>query len=658
MRLSIFILLIIQLFVSCKTTKEVTKEVAEEVIADPAPAENVVLETEPEPFTTEANYTKKEVYIPMRDGTQLFTAIYTPKDISASNTYPILMQRTCYSIRPYGETEFRRQVGPSETAMKEKYIFVYQDVRGRWMSEGQYTNMTPIVWPHGPTENVDESTDTYDTVEWLVNNVEHNNGKVGQWGISYPGFYATNAVIDAHPAMKAVSPQAPIGDFYFDDFHHNGAYTLSYWYVNNLFGIQKTEPVDTAWYSFPKVGTPDMYDFYLNHTPLSKLDEDFPEPNFFWDEIKSHPNYDEFWQKRGIIQHLKKDIRPAVMTVGGWYDAEDLYGPLMTYKTIEDNNPNTYNTIVMGPWSHGDWSRKKGRQAVSNVFFGEDINVNYQKDVEAKFFYHFLKGSGDGNTGLPDAYMFDSGKKVWSEFASWPPENTSSRRLSLKDSETASNWDSFTENSFSEFISDPKNPVPFRMDIKPMFIPRKYMADDQRQQSRRPDVLVFESAVLDRDITLAGPITADLFVSTTGSDMDWVVKIIDVYPNDHPDTEETQDHISMGGYQQLVRGEVFRGRYRNSFEKPEPFIPNQVANVNWQLQDVYHTFKKGHKLMIQIHSSWFPYVDMNPQTYVENIFEAKESDYQKQTHRLYHSAQYDSNIEVTLLEDIEEEEEN
>jgi len=644
-----FFMLAVSLLWSCKTTKKTIKTQDEEpipvAIVDPVPANTADISMQ-KPFVVKENYTKKEVNIPMRDGTRLFTSIYTPKDIGPDNKYPILMQRTCYSVRPYGEFEYRTSVGPNSEAMKEKYIIVYQDVRGRWMSEGEFTNMTPIV-EHGPVNNTDESTDTYDTVEWLINNIENNNGKVGQWGISYPGFYATNAAIDAHPAMKAVSPQAPIGDFFFDDFHHNGAYTLAYWSVNNLFGTKKTKPENKAWYSFPDVATPDMYDFYLRHTPLSKLDKDFPTDNFLWKELKEHPNYDEFWQKRGIIQHLKKDIRPAMMIVGGWYDAEDLYGPLMTYKTIEANNPNTYNTIVMGPWSHGDWARKSGRQAVSNVYFGTNINENYQKNIESKFFHHFLKGPGDGNTGLPDAYMFDSGKKEWSEFASWPPKGTINRKFFLGDNK-ANFLDGSESNSKSEFVSDPKNPVPFRMDIKPMFIPRKYMADDQRQQSRRPDVLVFETEVLTEELTLAGPITADLFVSTTGTDMDWVVKVIDVYPNTEKNTKETQDHVDMAGYQQLVRGEAFRGRFRNSFERPEPFVPGQVEKVNWQLQDVYHTFKPGHKLMIQLHSSWFPYIDMNPQNYVANIFEAKESDFQKQTHTLYHSTKYPSSIGLTI----------
>lgn len=638
-----FLLLIIILVAGCNPKIQESTPPPNEVVV-----EEITDTIEKIVYQPKDHYNKQQVYIQMRDSVKLFTTIYTPKDISPEKLYPILMQRTCYSSKPYEIEEFPELIGPNETMMKEGYIIVYQDVRGRWMSEGEFTNMTPIV-PHIGNENVDESTDTYDTVEWLVNNIDHNNGKVGQWGISYPGFYATNAAIDAHPAMKAVSPQAPIGDFYFDDFHHNGAYTYAYWSVNNLFGIQKTEPVDTAWYQFPQFDTPDIYDFYRRRIPISKMDVDYPlAENFFWEEIKEHPNYDEFWQKRGIIQHLKKDIRPAMMTVGGWFDAEDLYGPLMTYKTIERHNPEIYNTIVMGPWSHGDWARKAGRQAVSNVFFGEKINENFQQEVEAKFFRHFLKEEANGITGLPEAYMFDTGRMLWSEFSEWPLKDIEEVQFYPVDNEILTT-NLMAEEGKTSFVANPLKPVPHNMDIKPIFIPRKYMADDQRQQGRRPDVLVFETDILRNDVTLAGPITADLFVSTTGTAADWVVKVIDVYPPETKNTEETQDHISMGSYQLLVRGEAFRGRYRNSFEQPEPFIPNQITNVKWTLQDAYHTFKKGHKIMVQIHSSWFPYIDSNPQTYVPNIFEAKESDFQTHTHTLYHNKAYPSSVTLSIL---------
>lgn len=614
------------------------------ILAQAPDSDAAVMEASLPADNPKEHYDKSEHYITMRDGIRLYVAVYTPKDASAENTYPIMLQRTCYSAQPYGPDAYSERFNRFSELANEKYIFVFQDVRGRWMSEGTFDNMRPYIPNKTDNSQIDESSDTYDSIDWLVKNLPHNNGRVGVWGISYPGFYSTCTLIDAHPALKAVSPQAPIGDFYFDDFHHNGAYTLSYWSVNNLFGIQKDTPSDTAWYEFPNMG-PDPYAFYLDHTPLSKLDQVTDPDNFFWKEIMEHPDYDEFWQKRNIVQHLK-DIRPAVMTVGGWFDAEDLYGPLMTYGNIEKWNDDTYNTIVMGPWSHGDWSRRNGRQSVSNVFFGEGINEFYQAEVEAQFFKHWLKGPADGETGLPEALMYDCGYKAWLAFDNWPPEEAEEQPMYLSADGSLSTTASNPKSASMEFVSDPEHPVPFRMDIKPMFIPRKYMADDQRQASRRPDVLTFTTEPLEEAVTLAGPIDAELFVSTTGTDADWVVKLVDVYPDDHPNYEETQDHIVMGGYQQLVRGEVFRGRYRDGFEKGVPFTPNEVTEVNWQLQDVFHTFKKGHRIMIQVHSSWFPYVDMNPQTFVPNIFEAKEADFKAQTHRLYHSAEHPSRVVV------------
>ncbi|MCI5081057.1 MAG: CocE/NonD family hydrolase, partial [Saprospiraceae bacterium] len=345
------------------------------------------------------HYDKQEVYISMRDGTRLFTSIYTPKD--QSKTYPILLKRTPYSCRPYGQNQYPDILGPNRYLMQEGYIIVYQDVRGRWMSEGDYDNMRPHIPNKQSKNDIDESSDTYDTIDWLTKNVKNNNGKVGIWGISYPGFYATAGSVDAHPALKASSPQACIGDFYFDDFHHNGAYLLSYWRATAVFGYQTEEPTKEPWYKAPNLGTPDQYQFFLDAGPLSNLDK-YYEDNFFWQQLRNHPDYDEFWQKRGIIQHLN-DITPAMMIVGGWFDAEDLYGPLTTYSTIEKNNPDTYNTIVMGPWSHGDWSRRRVRQAVGNVYFGDYISDFYQFNIERAFFHAFLKG--DGQTDLPEAYM-------------------------------------------------------------------------------------------------------------------------------------------------------------------------------------------------------------------------------------------------------------
>lgn len=574
----------------------------------------------------------------MRDGVKLHTTIYTPRD--TSKKYPIIMQRTPYSSRPYGKDQFRSLIGPNEFLMQEGNIIVYQDVRGRWMSEGSFDNMRAYI-PNKKRKQADEASDTYDTIEWLIKNASNNNGRVGTWGISYPGHYAIMSLLDAHPALKAVSPQAGIGDFFFDDFHHNGAYLLSYWRATALFGYDKESPTTEAWYELPDIGTQDQYQFFLDKGPLSNLDEYYKEDNIFWQQLKENPNYNEFWKSRGVIQHLK-DIKPAVMVVGGLFDAEDLYGPFETYKSIE-NSGNNYNTLVFGPWSHGDWARKSKRQAVGNIYFGDDISEDYQRNVETKFFNHFLKGSGSKESGLPEAYIFDTGKKEWNSFETWPPQNVQNKTYYLGEDQKLTNEPGQAEVSF---VSDPKKPVPYNDEIKAVFTPRKYMTGDQRFAARRPDVLVFETPVLEEDMSLVGAIEAHLKVAITGTDADWVVKVIDVHPHDSKDYEETMDHLKMSNYHMMVRSEVMRGRFRNSFENPEPFESNKKTDVTFNLQDINHTFKKGHKLQIQVQSTWFPLIDINPQTYVPNIFEAKKEDFTKQTHTVYG----DSFIKFSVIE--------
>ncbi|MBP7396086.1 MAG: CocE/NonD family hydrolase [Flavobacterium sp.] len=595
---------------------------------------------EKKPNYVAENYTKQEVRIKMRDGLELFTAIYSPKD--TSKKYPIVMQRTPYNCAPYGPDQFKRSIAPNETMMKEGYIVVYQDVRGRYMSDGLYDNMRGYIPNKKVKTEVDEASDTYDTIDWLVKNVANNNGNVGTWGISYPGYYASYSLLSGHPALKAVSPQACISDFFFDDFHHNGAYLLSYWKVTPLFGPQKTKPTTEAWFKFPNVGTNDDYQFFLNAGPLVNLDKYYDSSNEFWQQLKEHSSYDEFWQKRGLLQHLK-NIKPAVMIVGGWFDAEDLYGPLNTYSTIEKSSKN-YNTIVMGPWSHGDWARNSEKQIIGNINFGDSISGFYQKNIEANFFRHFLKNNGKGENKLPEAYVFDTGRKEWKTYDAWPPKNTEKQQFYLQPQQK------LTKNagavSFEEFISDPKKPVPHSEDIKQQGLtPRKYMTDDQRFAARRPDVLVFETDVLAEDVTMAGDILAKLQVATTGTDADWIVKVVDVFPNDEPETKEVQPYLKMSNYHMMVRSEVMRGRFRNSFVNPEPFVANEKTPVNVKLQDVFHTFKKGHKIQIQVQSTWFPLIDLNPQTFVPNIFYAKPEDFKKQTHRVYS----DSAIEFTVL---------
>jgi putative CocE/NonD family hydrolase len=578
---------------------------------------------------SELNYDKQEVEIKMRDGKTLFTQIYSPKD--KSKTYPILMQRTCYGTKPYGKDKFKPSLGPSRYLMEAGYIFIYQDVRGRYMSEGVWTNMTPNITGNTHKTTTDESSDTYDTVDWLIKNIKGNNGKVGQWGISYPGYYTAAALPDAHPALVASSPQAPIGDFYFDDFNHNGATTQGYLLAYPVFGIDPPGKIDSAWFGeqFIKEDVADGYKWHLELGPLKNVDTYYKD-NFFWQEIVEHPNYDEFWEQRGLIKHLE-GVQHNVLTVGGLFDAEDLYGPLNIYKKVEQTSPNANNMIVMGPWSHGDWAREKGTQSVNHIYFGDSISTYYQKEIEYEFFTSILKE--DRKPNLPEASIFDTGKKEWKTFDAWPPKEITKTTLTFGDKETLTINGHQDSNAMYSYISDPMKPVPYRSEIEGLtFTPRAYMTDDQRHASKRNDVLTFSTEILTEDVTLAGEIMAKLNVIISSTDADFIVKLIDVHPVDHPEYDHNPDNIKMGDYQMLVRAEVMRGRYRNGFDTPEPFIPNQSTDVDFQLQDILHTFKKGHKIMIQIHSTWFPYIDRNPQTYVPNIIkDATEADYRKAT---------------------------
>jgi hypothetical protein len=581
----------------------------------------------------EKNYNKAVYQIPMRDSIKLYTIVYSPKD--QSRKYPFLMQRTCYGVHPYGEDTYRRSLGPSKYLMKEGYIFVYQDVRGRYMSEGTFDNMRPHIAGNDVKnkEAIDESSDTYDTIDWLLKNLKWHNGRVGQWGISYPGFYTAAALPEAHPALKASSPQAPISDFFFDDFHHMGAFLQSYLKAFPVFGVHKEEQTTKSWYdggweklSALELDENDAYKYHKELGSLSKVSEVY-EGNFFWEQMVEHPNYDDFWQKRSILPHLK-EVDHAVMTVGGWFDAEDLYGPLNIYKSIEKNNPQNKNTLVMGPWSHGDWSRERGTQSVNHIYFGEKISTFYQRKIELPFFEFYLKDKG--SMTLPEAYLFDTGIKEWKTFDVWPPKVEEPVHLRFAANRKLVVDEAVDEKAIFPYISDPENPVPYRSEVVPVrFTPRQFMTDDQGHASKRKDVLTFETEVMAEDFTLAGEILAKLDVAISTTDADFIVKVIDVYPENEPATAATPPNVSMGAYQQLVRSEVFRGRFRNSFSEPEPFEANKLDRVEFPLQDILHTFKKGHKVMIQIHSTWFPYIDRNPQNYVENIYKATEADFVK-----------------------------
>lgn len=600
------------------------------------------------------NYDKMEYQIAMRDGTKLFTVVYIPKD--RSKKYPVLLNRTCYNASNYAN--FKTGSHPSRYLVRDKYILAFQDVRGRYMSEGTFDNMRPNIPGNDPKNKtaIDESSDTWDTIDWMIKNIAGNNGSVGMYGISYPGFYTAAALPDAHPALKASSPQAPISDFFFDDFHHQGAYLESYTAAFAVFGYQKTRQTKENWFKdelnrFNSKENKDGYDFYLDNGPLKNITEKYHKDNFFWNQIVDHPNYDDFWQKRNLLPHLK-NVKHAVMTVGGWFDAEDLYGPLNIYKTIEQTSPMAQNTIVMGPWDHGGWASERGKSTHNHIYFGDSISTFYQRNIERKFFAYYLKK--EGVLALPEAYMFDTGKKEWKEFAIWPPKDVPPLRLYFGENGKLSINQPLNEQAVFDYVSDPAKPVPYTSQTEGLtFTPRNYMSDDQRHASTRPDVITFETDILTEDITVAGEIMARLKVSMTGTDADFVVKLIDVYPKDHPNYDHNPSNIVMAGYQQLVRAEVFRGRFRNSFEKPEPFKPEEITDVNFPLQDVLHTFKKGHKMMIQIHSTWFPYIDRNPQKYVENIYKANESDFIKSTIKVYGSSFVDVGGEQELKAKID-----
>jgi putative CocE/NonD family hydrolase len=590
------------------------------------------------------HYLKREVQIPMRDGVKLFTAIYTPRDATAE--HPFLMIRTPYSVRPYGPDEYRDSLGPSEELMKDGYIFVYQDVRGRMMSEGTFTNMTPHIAKKESKAEVDESTDTHDTVAWLLENVEGHNGKVGQWGISYPGFYAAAGMIDHHPALVAVSPQAPIADWWYDDFHHHGAFFLPH-AVNFLYSFGRPRPEPTTERN-PRMehGTPDGFQFFQELGPLKNVDEKWYRGDVpFWNDIVAHPNYDGYWQARNLLPHLK-NVSPAVMTVGGWFDAEDLYGPLQIYREVRKNNPEVFNMLVMGPWRHGGWSRSDG-DSLGNVHFGAKTSQLYRTEIERTFFNHFLKG--EGHNELPGAYVFETGKNRWRTFDAWPPENLSRRWLYADDGGSLA-FDSKPGKGarYDEFVSDPARPVPFAEDVA-TGMTREYMTDDQRFAARRQDVLVFETPILTEDVTLAGPIDAELWVSTSRRDADWIVKVVDVFPPGAEDHDALRRGMHMGNYHMMVRSEVIRGRFRESPSEPKPFGPNKVTRVDLPLQDVLHTFQSGHRIQIQIQSTWFPLVDLNPQRWVDNIFEADPEDFAAATHRVFHEPAHATRFGVTTL---------
>jgi len=591
------------------------------------------------------NYTKIERNIPMRDGVKLFTAIYIPKN--ADKKYPFMINRTPYTSAPYGEDKFKTTLGPSSLFIKEGFIFVYQDVRGRWMSEGEFVDVRPHIDHKKTKKDIDESSDTYDTIDWLVKNVPNNNGKAGIYGISYPGFYSSAALPGAHKALKAVSPQAPVTDWFMgDDFHHNGAFMLSDAFsFYSSFGVPRPLPITPD--KGPKGFTypiKDNYRFFLSIGALKNVKEKyFADSIKFWNDMMAHGTYDDFWKARNIRTHLK-DIKPAVLVVGGFFDAEDAYGALHTYKAIEDQNPKANNKLVMGPWFHGGWARGTGEN-FGDIQFDQPTSTWYQENVEFPFFMQYLKNGAASN--LPEATVFLTGSNEWKKFASWPPKDIENQTLYFQNDGKLSFTAPVNKAGFDEYVSDPNNPVPYQDGVQERRT-REYMIDDQRFAARRPDVKVYQTDVLTEDITLTGPVLAKLSVSTSGTDADYVVKLIDVYPEDAQQAPAAIKPVIMGGYEMLVRGEVMRGKFRNSFEKPEAFVPGQITKVNYTLPDVAHTFKKGHRIMIQVQNSWFPLVDRNPQQFMD-IYHAEDKDFKKATHRIYHDQSNPSSLTVTVL---------
>lgn len=589
------------------------------------------------------HYTKYEYRIPMRDGKKLFTNVYVPKN---GAKYPIMLMRTPYTVSPYGVDKYPGGLGPSIRFAKEGYIFAYQDVRGRWMSEGEHVNMRP----HNPKKagpgDVDESTDTFDTIEWLVKNVPNNNGKVGQWGISYPGFYTSAGMVDAHPALKACSPQAPICDWFVgDDWHHNGAFQLPHCF-NFIadFGKPRPEPIKKFNYLRFDHETPDGYDFFLKLGSLANADKKYFKGQVaHWNEVMQHGSYDEYWQSRNLRPHLK-NIKPAVMTVGGWFDAENLFGAMETYRTVEANSPGCTNTLVMGPWQHGGWSFAEGDH-LGLVKFNSKTSHYFQEKMELPFFEYHLKGKGDGK--IPEAWVFETGTNVWRQYDAWPPKQATKKSLFLHADGKLAFAPPEDATGFDEYTSDPAKPVPY-FDKISVGMDAEYPVGDQRFAARRPDVLVYESGVLDKDLTIVGPLRVNLHVSTTGTDSDWIVKLIDVYPSDFANPDPNPRGVQMGGYQQLVRGDVMRGKFRNSYEKPEPFETGTPTEVKFTMQDIGHTFRAGHRIMIQVQSSWFPLIDRNPQTFVD-IYSAKETDFRKATQHVFRNKELPSHIEVLVL---------
>jgi hypothetical protein len=599
-----------------------------------------------------AHYTKYEYRIPMRDGKRLFTAVYVPKD-GAGGPYPFLMDRTPYSVGPYGEDQYPKNLGPSDEFEKSGYIFVYQDVRGRWMSEDDFVEMRPHIDEKKGPQDVDDASDTYDTIEFLLKHVANNNGKVGIWGISYPGFYTSASIIDSHPALVAASPQAPMTDlFRGDDSYHGGAFMLSanFGFYAPFFHPQENpmHPVPTVPYDF---GTPDSYEFYLRAGNVANLDKQtLNGANWLFNDQVKHDTYDDYWKARDLSQYMK-NVHCAVLVVGGWFDAEDLMGPYRTFNAIGKFNKETPTTLVEGPWVHGGWARGDGSH-LGDVDFNAKTAAYFRESIQFPFFEHYLKGKGAAQA---KAIVFETGTNVWRRFDTWPPKAATAKTLYFHTDGKLSFDPPEETKSEDTYVSDPNHPVPF-VGYTTNTVPQRYMVDDQRFASYRPDVLVYETEPLKEDVTIAGPITPHLKIASSGTDSDFDVKLIDVYPENYPDPDPSgvgkrvmdAPPLHMGGYQQLLRGEPFRAKFRNSMEKPEALTPGKEADIDFEMPDLFHTFRRGHRIMVQVQSSWFPLTDRNPQTFTD-IPTAQAEDFKKATEEVFHEKEAASGVEVLVM---------
>ncbi len=586
---------------------------------------------------------KNSYMIPMRDGVKLFTVVLAPANYS--KPVPILIERTPYGsdfpLKDGSEIKVERLPHYYSVMLKEGYILVFQDMRGKFKSEGTFEMNRPLY--HLTDKNrTDESTDAYDAVDWLIKNIKNNNGSAGILGISYPGYTALDACVDPHPALKASSPQASPADMFLgDDFHHNGAFRLSYGFEYSY--LVENDKESNSEFPFPQY---DLYDWYLKLGPLKNVNEKYYHNRLpSWNNFVQHPNYDSFWKNQSALLSISTTQIPT-LHVGGYYDQEDQNGPQVMYSQLEKNDKNNYNYIALGPWSHGQWAGPKA-DSLGKISFGGTTAAWFHA-LQKQWFDHWLKGKSDG--GFAEANSFQTGANQWKSYTAWPPKEATWKKLYATAAQTISFTKPVGTKGSVSYISDPARPVPYRsLPIEATYGHgsrwASWQVEDQRFVSTRPDVISFTGDSLTEDLTITGKITAHLFASTTAGDADFIVKLIDVYP------DMDNNNPAMSGYQFPVAMEVFRARFRKSFEKPLPMVPNKPEEIVIDLHQVNHTFLKGHRMMIQVQSSWFPVIDRNPQKFISNIFEAKETDYIKATHTIYCNGQYATYIELPVMKD-------